>query len=741
MDPHSLLQNIGSRVEESFKRNRHVLTYAAWFDLFCSQPRIQARSAAQYLADAIDFYGQERIKNATGTTIRYKLFDCPWEEGRDRVVGQEVVQNALVRAIRSSTRNGRVTQLIMLHGPNGSAKSSIVACLQRSLEHYSTLPEGALYTFGWVFPTAKVSKKRLGFGDAHDNRPAMDSYALLEDEDIDARLPADLCDHPLLLIPKIHRHEVLQRAFVNSGLNEDNFRVSDYLLHGDLSPRSKKIFDTLLNVYHGDLPSVLRHVQVERITVSRRYRRAAVTVEPQLHVDAAIRQVTSDRSIGNLPTTLQNLSLYEPYGDLVDANRGIIEFNDLLEKPMESYKYLLATCEKSSVALPYSILYLDVVFLATSNELHLNAFKEHHAFASFKGRIELIRAPYLLSYRQEQEVYDQQIHHTALSKKIAPHTTWTAALWAVLTRMKRPDPERYPPSLKAVIANLSPLDKAELYATGEAPLTLPLEQAKELRAILPAMLAEGSSMAEYEGGMGASPREMKTLLFNATQNERFATLSPLAVLHELENLVADTSVYEFLKVKPDGGYHACRDFIEVVRTRYTDRVDAEFLDALGLVSEKQYRELFNRYVTMARYSVKGEKLINPVTGAIEDPDEHFMAQMEQDFNISKASKVFRQEIISRIGAWALDHHGEAIRYEELFPNLFESLREAYFERHKEAVQRARADILRYYADGPSSLEPRQLAKVESALGVMYSRYGYDPDSCRDALVFLLRNRY
>lgn len=740
MDPLSILQGIGSQVEDSFKRNRHVLSFAAWFELFCSQPRIHARSAPQYLADAIDYYGHQRIKSATGTTIRYNLFDCPWDEGRDKVVGQESVQNALVRAIRSSARNGRVTQLIMLHGPNGSAKSSIVACLQRALEHYSTLPEGALYTFGWVFPTAKVSKKRLGFGDTTDTKPVIDSYAFLDDEDIDARLPADLCDHPLLLIPKTHRTEVIQKA-LDSGLNEENFRVSDYLLHGDLSPRSKKIFDTLLNVYHGDLPSVLRHVQVERITVSRRYRRAAVTVEPQLHVDAAVRQVTSDRSIGNLPAALQNLSLYEPYGDLVDANRGIIEFNDLLEKPMESYKYLLATCEKSSVALPYSILYLDVVFLATSNELHLNAFKEHHAFASFKGRIELIRAPYLLNYRHEQEVYDQQLRYTAISKKVAPHTTWIAALWAVLTRMKRPDPDRYPPSLKAVIANLSPLDKAELYTTGEAPLALPLEQSKELRAVLPTMLAEGSSPLDYEGGLGASPREMKTVLLNATQNERFATLSPLAVLHELENLVADVSVYEFLKVKPDGPYHACREFIDVVRKKYLDRVDAEFLDALGLVSENQYRDLFNRYVTHARYSVKGEKIVNPVTGAIEDPDELFMTQMEQDFNISKASKVFRQEIISRIGAWALDHHGETIRYEELFSNLFESLREAYFERHKEAVQRARSEILRYYADGPSSLEPRQLAKVETTLKMMYSRYGYDPESCRDALVFLLQTLY
>ena len=35
-------------------------------------------------------------------------------------------------------------------------------------------------------------------------------------------------------------------------------------------------------------------------------------------------------------------------GDLVDGNRGVVEYNDLLKKPIDAYKYLIATCEKGT---------------------------------------------------------------------------------------------------------------------------------------------------------------------------------------------------------------------------------------------------------------------------------------------------------------------------------------------------------------------------------------------------------
>src|SRR5579862_8851374 len=103
-------------------------------------------------------------------------------------------------------------------------------------------------------------------------------------------------------------------------LPDGEFTLGSGVLEGELCQKCRAIYAALLQSYNGDVLKVLRHVQVERFYISRRYMHAAVTVEPQMSVDADYRQVTADKSHGALPGALQNLSLYEPYGPLVSGN-------------------------------------------------------------------------------------------------------------------------------------------------------------------------------------------------------------------------------------------------------------------------------------------------------------------------------------------------------------------------------------------------------------------------------------
>src|SRR2546422_879006 len=90
------------------------------------------------------------------TAIRRKA--CRDNDREGRVAGHEEVQNAIYRSIGNSIRAGRVNRLILLHGPNGSAKSSIVNALKRAMEVYSRESAGALYQTNWVFPSEKLVK-------------------------------------------------------------------------------------------------------------------------------------------------------------------------------------------------------------------------------------------------------------------------------------------------------------------------------------------------------------------------------------------------------------------------------------------------------------------------------------------------------------------------------------------------------------------------------------------------------
>ncbi len=740
------VEGIGRAIQSAYDRNRRVMSFETYLAEALRKPERHARSAAQYLKDVFDYFGTVEVKSPRGTLTRHRLFDVPFDGGRDRLIGQEEVQGRVYRIICNFVREGAINKLILLHGPNGSAKSTLVSCLMRALEHYSALDEGAIYKINWIFPSQKLTRGGIGFsGDiAAAAAAAGGSFALLDDELVDARIGDEVRDHPLLLLPLKQRQELLDERL---GAAKSTFTLSDYLRFGDLSPKNKQVFEALLAAYKGDYAKVLRHVQVERFYLSRRYRAAAVTVEPQLAVDAHARQLTMSRSFTALPSALQALSLYEYGGELVDANRGMIEYADLLKRPLEAYKYLLGTVEHGSVHLENTILHLDTIFIGASNESHLAVFKEIPEFQSFKGRLELLRMPYLLDYLDEQKIYEEQVSPTSVDKHIAPHTAYVAALWAVLTRMRKPLPEKYGKPLSELVGKLAPLDKAELYSRGIVPAGLSADQCKELVSNIDKIFNESDAYPNYEGRTGASPREMRTLVLNAAQNSRWHCLSPFGVLDEIEELIKNVSVYEFLKQEPlPGGYHENKKFVGVVQGRLADLIEDEVRSSVGLVEEKRYGDLLARYIANVSHWTKKERLRNPSTGRLDDPDEELMSEVERTLSVQAAKRdEHRREVIAQIGAWSIEHPGQKLDLGTLFGRQLQLLRESYFVEQKKLLKKTNEDLLVYLAEGKersqTMLEKESFERVEVTIGNLTARFGYCAHCAKDAVSFLLRKRF
>ncbi|MFP4598278.1 MAG: PrkA family serine protein kinase [Persicimonas sp.] len=767
-DGQNILSSLASEIREDYGRNQRILSFAEFLDLFADQSRRHARNAVQYLRDAFLYYGTQTKPAVWGDVTHYRLFDAPFDEGKERLVGQERAQQRVFRLLDNFVRQGEVNKLILLHGPNGSAKSTFLDMLMRALEAYSETDEGAMYRFNWVFPNERMASGSSigfeGFSARAVEETDLDSFAYLDEDQIDAKIPADMKDHPLLLVPLEQRRrllrenipevilpgyeqqdgERLRQQYAEANGEEDKqapFVLSKYIYDGDLSHTSRQIFDALMTAYKGDIEKVFKHIQVERIFVSRRYRMGAVVVEPQMRVDANLRQLTVDRSLGALPSSLQNQTMFEPFGDLVDANRGLVEYDDLLKRQPELNKYLLATSEKGTVSLENRILHLDLVLTATANEDYLDAFKQTPDYSSFKGRIELVRLPYLLDYNVEEVVYDEQMSSVDFIKHLAPHTTAVAALWATLTRLKRPKPDRYPAEVREIVSALTPLEKADLYSRGKVPEGIGAEKARELKRVIPAMMSEGEGSSDYEGRYGASPREMKMILLNASQNDNFPCLSPLSVFEELRELVKDPSVFPFLQMKTDGDFHDHDEFIEVVTERYLELIDAEIRSAMGLVEEAQYEELFARYIDHVSQWLKGEKVYNRITGRHEEPDEELMGSIEEMLDIEEDIEEFRHGLISTIAAYSIDHPGEKIDYRRTFPTIFEALQRKFYEERQQQIRRIQESMLRYFEDEKDKMEAAEIEAVETTLDNMRQRYGYCDQCAREAVAFLLSNRY
>ena len=178
---------------------------------------------------------------------------------------------------------------------------------------------------------------------------------------------------------------------------------------------------------------------------------------------------------------------------------------------------------------------------------------------------------------------------------------------------------------------------------------------------------------------------MKLVIMNAAQSTRYKCLSPFAVFDELEELVRGVTVYEFLKQEPlPGGFHENRKFIFQVRDKLIDQIDDEVRTSMGLVEERRYIDRFERYVAHVSYWVKKEKVPNPITGRDEEPDEEMMADVERILQVAGRRDEFRREVISRIGAWSIDHPRQKPDYEQIFPRPIAELRAVVLRGAQEA---------------------------------------------------------
>ncbi|MBC7397467.1 MAG: hypothetical protein H7333_08485, partial [Bdellovibrionales bacterium] len=242
------LQNLTQNVKQEFEENQQILSFDQYLKILEAKPKAHLRGSAQYAADMLEHFGKNEG--------HYRVFE-------GKVIGLEAVQKQIAQILAAFAKLGINNRLILLHGPNGSAKSTLISAFMEGLGDYSHTQEGALYTFTWVFPVDRVTRGSLGIrGDQEKKSSKIQSYAFLNDEEVACVIPSELHDHPALLIPAAEREKMLTKY---------EFHLPERL-KGGLSHRDHLIFQALLNSYHGDYAEVMKHIRVERFYLSKIYR-------------------------------------------------------------------------------------------------------------------------------------------------------------------------------------------------------------------------------------------------------------------------------------------------------------------------------------------------------------------------------------------------------------------------------------------------------------------------------------
>ena len=298
--------------------------------------------------------------------------------------------------------------------------------------------------------------------------------------------------------------------------------------------------------------------------------------------------------------------------------------------------------------------------------------------------------------------------------------------------------------LGSIAEQLNPLEKARLYASHETPEQMDSESRQLLRASVEDIAREFENDGMYEGKFGISPREVKQLLYDIADQHKRVTF--VEVLEAINLLAERKQEYDFLNITSQGDYHSPRSQSDLIEEFELDQLDSEVRSSLGLVDGRSYEEYLAKYIMQTSAMIKGEKVKNNVTGKFEAPDAYFIKEFEINVGLSETPERFRSNLISRLGAYALDNPGKPIVYSEVYEDIVRLLQESFRKEQAKLIGKIGTGLvlfLQEMQDGhPStslSAENRQL--ITNILREMQGKYGYSQDGGIHLLQHLLKKRY
>lgn len=599
-------------------------SFEEYLDIVKRNPSV-SRSAYQRLYDMIVAFGTEEYQEYKRTIVRYKFFDDPMENGKDGVFGIDIHLMKLVNVLKAAAEGyGADRRVILLHGPVGSAKSTIARLMKKGLEHYSKTTEGALYTFSW------------------DETPLGGAGWLV----------SPMNEEPLLLVPLEMREQV------EGELNRGSFGKYPIKIRGELSPVSRYMYRELMKKYDGDWGEMIKHVRVKRLILSEKDRIGIGTFQPKDEKNQDSTELTGDinyRKIAEYGSD-SDPRAFNFDGEFCVANRGIIEFIEILKLDVAFlYDLLGASQEHKIKPKKFAQTDIDEVIIGHTNEPEFRRLQNNEFMEALRDRTIKIDVPYITRASMEVKIYQKDFNQRRMKKHIAPHTLEMAAIWAVLTRLEEPKK-----------ATLTLLQKLKLY-DGKTLPGFTEDNIKELR-----------KEAVREGLEGISPRYVQDKISNALVKEEYTSINPFMVLNELESGLKSHSLISNEEVRKH-----YKELLAIVKKEYEDLVKNEVQKAI-VADEDAISRLFSNYIENIKAYTQKEKVRNRFTGQYEEPNERLMRSIEEKIDIPASRKDdFRREIMNYIGALLFEGRTFDYRSNE---RLHKALELKLFEDQKDSIK-------------------------------------------------------
>lgn len=661
--------------KERYNSLSQTMSMMDYIETVLNRPSL-AYAAYQRLYSMINEAGVTEYQKFQRTVRRYNFFD----DESIPIYGLDSSLESLVKHIRGAAYyHGPERRILLMHGPVGSSKSTICRRIKRGLENYSRTDPGAVFTFDWV---------NIGEFDTR------------------SEAPCPLNDDPLKLIPEELRPELVNR--IQSRMEETapdkerNF-MFPIRLQGDLNPHCKYFFNELMKKYNGDLFKVLeKHIRVRRILLSEADRLGIGTFQPKDPKNQDATELTGDINYLKLGVygSDSDPRAFNFDGEFEIANRGLLEFIEVLKLEREFLYDLLGACQERQIKpKKFPQVDIDMVLIGHTNNPEFEELRANQKMEALRDRTVRVDIPYLTEWSKEISVLRQDFNPAKCKKHIAPHTIEIAALWDVMTRL------HFDPSME-----VSLVQKAKLY-DGRSMPNWTEHKVKELL----------DRNAKHDEGLkiGISARYTQNAISNALVTEDY--LNPFVVLAELELKLGMLMTNNKEQI---AHYKTC---IELARKELDEILKEEVQKAI-VGDESVMERVFANYIDNVVAHCDRSKLRNPITGVEQDPDEKLMRSIEEMIEVPENNAdEFRRQAVQFMAT--MNHRKRSIKW-DTDPKLAEAIRKKVFQDMKDHIKISQLSNI-------TSANNKDLqGKIDAIRQRMVDNYGYTEKSAQDVLSYV-----
>jgi serine protein kinase len=384
------------------------------------------------------------------------------------------------------------------------------------------------------------------------------------------------------------------------------------------------------------------------------------------------------------------------------GNRGIVEFVEVFKNEIEFLHTMITATQEKAVPSPGKgpMIYFDGVILAHCNEAEWNKFKSENTNEAILDRIVRVNVPYSLEVSQEVKIYKKLLGLSDFDGHIAPHTLEIASMFAVLSRL-------HPSNKVDALTKMKLYDGKDIIEKG----TVKKIDINDLK-----------DEARDEGMTGISTRFIMKAIDSALSDSDKNMVTPISIRDTLIKQVKDQIV-----VEDDRNRYL--DFLgKTLHDEYLNILEKEITKAFVSAYDEQAEALFNNYLDHAEAYVNMSTVKDSVTNEEIQPDEGFMASIEEQIGITGTSREnFRVDITAFM--FSKLRRGEKVDWQSYAP-----LKEAIESKLTSSVKQISRIITK-----SKSRDKKQKGKYNEMVGTLIEEYGYNEDSAEEVIKFAANN--